>query len=184
MHRFHVSLRRVLIVVVPVAAMVSRAVMSWGPANLIVLAAFVLIAAAGLACIPSIPYRLFWAGVAGFGSLYVAMLWLLLAISGLGNEVNPIHRGLIASHGTTPNILSERFDELGNVASRQRLIDSHIAAAHALTALILGIFGGCALLTWAKVRESRRWDRDALPELPLEDFLLPPLKIDSPLNSK
>jgi len=174
----------VLIVVVSITAMVARAAMSWGPANLVVLVAFALVAAAVLACVPSIPYRPFWAGVAVFGGLYVAMLWLLLAISGLGNEVNPIHRGLIASHGTAPNVLPKRFDELGNVASRQRPIDSLVAAAHALTALILGIFGGCALLIWEKVRESRRWDRDALPELPLEDFLLPPLKIDPPLNLK
>lgn len=188
MRRFQISVRRMLTVVVPLAvavAMVARAATSWGPMNLSVLAAFVLVAAAVLACVPSIPHRPFWAGVAVFGSLYVAMFWLLLAISGVGLGTDPLYRSLAESHyGPAPDFKTSTLEVWDRQAELQRSKVAFIAAAHALTALILGIFGGCTLLIWANVRESRRWDCDALSELPLEDFLLPPLKIDPPLNSK
>jgi hypothetical protein len=177
-----------LIVVVPlaaVAAMAARAAMAWGPMNLVVLVGFVLIASAILACVPSIPHRPFWAGLAGFGFLYGALLWLMTAISGIGLGPEPIYRGLAERHyGPAPDFHTASYEEWSVAPIRERSIAWYIAAAHALSALLFGVFGGCALLYLAKVRESRQWDRDALPERPLEDFLLPPLKIDRPLNSK
>lgn len=191
MRRFQISLQRVLIFSVPIAAavaMLARALTSWGPMNLVVLAWFTLLTAGVLTCVPSVPHRPFWAGFAIFGLFYVMILTSPQALPGMNPLVtSPFHpwfRGLAEHHygpGPGPPV---DFIQRAETAKRQERLDSFITACHAMTALGIGILGGGLLLYLAKVRETRRWNREALPELPLEDFLLPPLKIDPPLNPK
>lgn len=191
MRRFQITLKRVLIFIVLVAAavaMLARALTSWGPINLVVLAWFMLLTAGVLACVPRVPHRPFSAGFAIFGLFYLMILASPQALPGMRpfviSPVHPWFRDLAEQHyGPDPGPPVD-FIQWAETAKRQERLDSFITACHATTALGIGVVGGGLLLYLAKVRESRRWNREALPERPLEDFLLSPLMIDPPLNPK
>lgn len=183
MPRLRLSPGRVL-ALLALSAAVARAATSWGPANLVVLVGFALSAALGLAGSSIVPHRAFWAGLGGFGWLYVVILWFgpSQSVFGIGPGADGLYRRLAESHyGTAPDFKISTAEDWIERVRAERSRAEFVTAAHALEALLVGVLGGLALHRSANVRESRRWDRAAPPERPLEDFL-PPLKIDPPLN--
>jgi hypothetical protein len=185
MNATRISLRSIATVgpaVAVASAMIIRAASSWGPLNLVVLAGFVLIASAILSLIPIVPHRLFWAGLAIFGVCYTAIHVLPLPL--VDRESLPteqLFRRLAESHyGPKPNFKTATIDKVESPQDASARVDSFIAASHAITALGFGILGGLALFIVSKVRESRRWDREFPRDRSLEEFLLPPIILDTP----
>ncbi len=191
MRRYRVSIKQLLMLIAGVAvalAMIEHGITSWGPLNLVVLTVCLLTSSVILACLPIIPHRPFWAGLALFGGAYALFCFAGPPLLGLEPEHRPLdavfHELAVRHYGLKPNFKTDPIDRLINPAEWQRNVENFVDASHSVMAVSIGILGGCALLLLARQRESRRWDRQALPERPLEDFLLPPLKIEPPLQSK
>lgn len=187
MPRSQFSIREVLIRLVPFAAavaMIARAAVTWGPANLIVLASFVLIAAAFLSCLPIIPHRPFWAGLSGFGLFYA--LLCASAIPGLDRSDLPTEeRFRQLAESNVPLGPARSFDAWEGEPERRQSADTFVNACHAVTALAIGLLGGGASLLLASAGGRKRFHPTLAPEsdLPLQNIVLPPFTIDRHLNS-